>query len=49
MPFFLVVASAAFGGSALATHRGRATAAGAIMNAVLPESRSVSRQRMIDI
>ena len=50
MPFFLAVASPAFGGSALTTHRGRATAAGAVMNALLPETRSVKRrQRMINL
>ena len=46
MPFFLATASPSF--SALTTDRGRATAAGAIMNALLPErSMESSRQRMI--
>ena len=48
MPFFLATASPSF--SALTTDRGRATAAGAIMNALLPETRSVKRrQRMINL
>ena len=48
MPFFFGEMSPVFGGSALTTHRGRATAAGAVMNALLPErSMESSRQRMI--
>ena len=48
MPFFLATASPSV--SALTTDRGRATAAGAIMNALLPErSMESSRQRMISL